>query len=119
MIKNIELTYKGEAISLRPTFELVQKLEQSKPLLAMLTAVKDGANLTDVAGYLAVLLEASGHKVDKLEALHALSDPTCSGVDHIIMEVLKAAMPHLFDDKKKPVEGQAPAKMSKANKNAG
>lgn len=119
MVRDLVFKYQGQDYALRPTFELVQKLEQSKPLLSMLTAVKDGANLTDVAGYLAVLLEASGHKVDKLEALHALSDPTCSGVDHIIMEVLKAAMPHLFDDKKKPVAGQAPARMSKANKKAG
>ena len=118
MIKNIEFKYKGEAISLRPTFELIQQLENSKPILQMLTVAKDGVNLTDVAGYLQALLAESGRKVDRLEALHALSDPSCSGVDAIIMEVLKAAMPHLFDDKKKPEPAAQASPKSKAKKAA-
>lgn len=116
MVRNIEFKYHGAAYELRPTFELLQKLEQKKPVLQMLTAVRDGASLTDVAQYFALLLREVGVQADMMEVLQSLSAPDTSSVDHIIMEVLRAAMPNLFDDAKKAEPPKTAAKASSGKK---
>ena len=95
---------------------MLQKLEQVKPLMSMLASARDGASLTDVAAYLAVMLEATGKKVDRLEVLQSLSAPDSSSVDHVLMEILRAAMPNLFEKSVGKAEPQPAAKKKPATK---
>lgn len=116
MVRDLVFKYQGQDYALRPTFELLQKLEQVKPLMGMLASARDGASLTDVAAYLAVMLEATGKKVDRLEVLQSLSAPDSSSVDHVLMEILRAAMPNLFEKSAGKAEPQPAAKKKPTTK---
>ena len=116
MVRDLVFKYQGQDYALRPTFELLQKLEQVKPILSLCSKDHPTPSITDMGGYLAILLEASGKKVDRMEAVYALSAPDSSSVGQIMNEVLRAAMPNLFEKSAGKAEPQPAAKKKPATK---
>lgn len=121
MFKNIEFTLGGKAYSVKPTFDIIRQLDARKPIVAMLTSAAKGVSLIDLVEYLDVLITASGESVDKLEILHKLTGEGSSGIEYIVVEIMRAAMPSLFDGKAgkaEPLQAAKPA-AAKAKKKTG
>ena len=114
MFKDIEFTLAGEAFAVKPTFELIRKLDARKPLITMLQSVAGGVSIIDVVEYVDVLLVEAGKPRDKLEILHALTTDGTTPLDALLIEIMRAAMPSLFDAKAGKAEPQQAAKPAKA-----
>ena len=102
IFQEITIGWQGETYSIKPTFELINRIESKVSLAALATGLNKGdVRMTHVASAVAVLLQSVGVKVTDedvyIEMIHG--DPTA--LAQMAQAVVVAAFPA------RPVSGKA------------
>jgi hypothetical protein len=116
--QEIEIEWEGKAYKVRPSYKLVQRLEQSISISSLSWRCDNGeAPLSQLCDLLSMVLRAAGCKDDSADAeeiyLSILHDPEHTAR---LITMGREALRAFFPQRKLPGNAKAPAKAAGANR---
>lgn len=110
VFRNLELSWGGEAVSVKPTMELLNRIEQKVSLSAVAyRAMRGEPPLSHIAFIVGTFLREGGVSVTDESVYGELCNGTSADIQQVTEAVILAAFPHLGKPEAQPThEPEAP-----------